>query len=168
MTATEAVYCVMDKLGVPYSTMLPAQERFAIDNCRTSGYDIKRFADIISEEVLLDLYDKLIWNYVWSGGPITNSDWGVDSDDKPLPTCIISPLEGPSIKYMYSGIVLSPSNASIISDTRFKDRCKIVSNILNEHCDDIVQMIMSLDATLQLRDNLLGTFLNSKYVLSQI
>ena len=168
MTAIEAVHCVMDKLGVPYCTTLPAQEQFAIDNYKTSGYDVKRFADIISEEVLLDLYDRLIWNYIWSGGPVTNSDWGMDSDGKPLPLYIIDPLARPSVKYMYSGIALSPSNATIISDVRFRDRCKIIYSILNEHCDDIIQTIMSLDATLQLRDNLLGTFINSKYALSQI
>ncbi len=168
MTTIEAVYYIMDVLGVPYCSVLPAQEQFAIDNCKTSGYDVKRFADIISEEVLLDLYDKLIWNYVWAGGPITNSDWGMDSEGKPLPMRIISPLEGSSMKYMYSGIVLSPSNATIISDTRFRDRCKFIYSILNERCDAIIQTIMSLNATLQLRDSLLGTFLNSKYVLSQI
>lgn len=167
MTNLEIVYKILDVLGVEYAKSLPAQCSRAIDIHRTSLYEVTRFVDIIPEDFIIDLYNRLIWNFVWAGGPITNGDWGIDGD-KPLPLIIKNPLTQSVIKYTYNGITLSPSNATIISDSRFCDCCRTIYNILQSNADTIVEVIMQLDATVEQRNLMLDAFLNARNILSQI
>lgn len=168
MYTKEAIYKVLDLLEVKYATEVPAQVTKAIDDVHLATYQVDHLDRYVSAVAVIDIYTKIVWNWVWNGGPVTNSDWGIISDTEFIPLTIINPLQGSEIKFTYKGVVLSPENAYGITNDYFTDVCMSIYEKLDKNYDAIVSTILQADASVTIRNDLLDTFIKSHKILKDI
>ena len=168
MSKADALCRLLDIMEIPYAKTIPACGRYAIDDFHLSGYEVNRFESRVSADDLLDLYDKLIWNWVWMGGPLLNSDWGWDSSGKHLPLILINPLTKSKVLYCYGGVVLVPHNVHVIADPRYLQECTAIYEVMKDKYDRVLESIIRLNTSVSIRNDLLDTYIKSFKSLENI
>jgi hypothetical protein len=131
---------ILDSIGIKYTDQIPFNARLAVDDVKTSTYNLIKLKKYLHEDGMRDLYTKLLITWLLHTEPLDRFQWGVNADGTLTNVILNQPFEKafPHVKYFCkNNLSASPINMILLGgdDLYFKVACQIYDTIEQKRQD---------------------------------